>query len=194
MTLSLHGRAVTLVATAWIAGASFAQPETTISCIGVPNPMSCAAYQSKAESLRSLATSNRKQWERVAFLFTENAPPPFLFLPNGAVLEMSTGQVRQSTLSAYSSSESTAKSAKAVAQRRTYLETLFYFHSRGILTYDAYPCSQTCEGHEQGFKWAEEKKVTEYAACNGGSQSFSEGCFVYVTRSKGNILRERDER
>ena len=159
-----------------------------VNCKGDPNPMTCAAYQSKAETIQRLATSDRTKWEQVPIQFTENGPTPYIFLPDGTVLEMSTGHLRRPP-----NTKPNPQVAKLVENRRNYIDALFQFHTRGILTYDMYPCDHTCDGHREGFKWAESNQIKDYSSCAGNSKSFVEGCIVQVKRLKNILLRDEAE-
>ncbi len=163
-------------------------PAQAVNCKDDPNPMTCAAYQSKAETIQRLATSDRAKWEQVAILLTENGPTPYISLPDGTVLEMATGQIRRQP-----NTKPSPQAAKLVVHRRIYMDALFQSHARGILTYDMYPCVHTCEGHKEGFKWAESNQIKDYSSCSGHSQSFVEGCIVQVKRVKHALIRDEDE-
>jgi|GEM_PF-4538724 len=44
-----------------------------------------------------------------------------------------------------------------------------------------YDCSDDCSGHLAGWRWAAEQRVTEEHQCGGSrSESFSEGCHLYL--------------
>jgi hypothetical protein len=150
----------------------------------------CAAFQRKAEKAKELANGDRTQWEKVAFLLIDNPPPTYYSLPNGTVLNIYTGQTRQTALSSHSSRSENVASQKVAAQWRRYMEMVHRHHAQGTLTYDMYRCRATCEGHQRGFKWAEANQAREYAHCKGDSQSFIEGCAVWVTRAKGLVVPE----
>ncbi|HEV7702195.1 MAG TPA: hypothetical protein VGO63_02000 [Candidatus Paceibacterota bacterium] len=48
-------------------------------------------------------------------------------------------------------------------------------------TFYGYDCKGDCSGHEAGYKWAENKNITDEDECGGNSNSFKEGCKAYVT-------------
>jgi len=41
-------------------------------------------------------------------------------------------------------------------------------------------CTKDCSGHRAGYEWAQEKNVREESACGGTSESFREGCRIWV--------------
>lgn len=41
-------------------------------------------------------------------------------------------------------------------------------------------CKIDCFGHEEGYKWADEKGINDPSKCNGKSDSFIEGCQIYA--------------
>jgi hypothetical protein len=47
-------------------------------------------------------------------------------------------------------------------------------------TFNGYPCTQDCSGHEAGYEWAQRKGITSSTNCGGNSQSFVEGCRAYA--------------
>lgn len=48
-------------------------------------------------------------------------------------------------------------------------------------TFGGYECTDDCEGHAAGYKWAEEHGIEEESNCPyGNSQSFHEGCMAYT--------------
>ena len=47
-------------------------------------------------------------------------------------------------------------------------------------TFYGYDCTSDCSGHEAGYKWANDKGITDFNDCGGNSQSFKEGCQSYV--------------
>ena len=50
----------------------------------------------------------------------------------------------------------------------------------GTRTFGGYECTEDCSGHAAGYRWAEDKGITDEADCSGDSQSFIEGCLVYL--------------
>jgi hypothetical protein len=48
-------------------------------------------------------------------------------------------------------------------------------------TFGGYDCTDECQGHSAGYKWAERKGITDEANCPfGNSRSFHEGCIAYT--------------
>jgi hypothetical protein len=48
-------------------------------------------------------------------------------------------------------------------------------------TFGGYECTDDCEGHSAGFKWAERKGIDDSGDCPfGNSKSFHEGCLAYT--------------
>lgn len=47
-------------------------------------------------------------------------------------------------------------------------------------TFNGYPCTIDCSGHEAGYEWAEQNGITDVSECGGSSQSFIEGCESYA--------------
>jgi hypothetical protein len=47
--------------------------------------------------------------------------------------------------------------------------------------FGGYECTDDCSGHAAGYRWAEEHDITDQVDCpSGNSNSFHEGCLVYV--------------
>lgn len=56
------------------------------------------------------------------------------------------------------------------------------------LSFGGYTCSSDCSGHIAGFNWASARRVKSTSQCTGNSNSFREGCFVYVLKPlNGNV-------
>lgn len=47
-------------------------------------------------------------------------------------------------------------------------------------TFQGYPCTADCSGHEAGYDWAQASGVTDESGCGGNSNSFIEGCKAFV--------------
>jgi hypothetical protein len=48
-------------------------------------------------------------------------------------------------------------------------------------SFGGYECSDDCSGHAAGYRWAEEHDVDDEDKCpQGNSESFYEGCLVFV--------------
>jgi len=43
-----------------------------------------------------------------------------------------------------------------------------------------YKCTDDCSGHYAGYEWAEKNGIDSIDGCTGNSQSFIEGCKVFV--------------
>lgn len=50
----------------------------------------------------------------------------------------------------------------------------------GYLSFHGYDCSEDCSGHEAGYEWAEDNNIRDEYDCDGNSDSFIEGCRIYV--------------
>lgn len=55
-----------------------------------------------------------------------------------------------------------------------------------------YGCTDDCEGHEAGFRWARENGITD-GSCNGNSDSFNEGCQAYADAIEEKVNEYRDD-
>ena len=53
-----------------------------------------------------------------------------------------------------------------------YVRSKYYFGE--------YKCEDDCSGHYAGYEWAEQNEIGNESECVGNSQSFIEGCKVYV--------------
>ena len=53
-------------------------------------------------------------------------------------------------------------------------------------------CSRDCSGHMAGYDWAEERGISKEEGCRGNSQSFIDGCLLYVAE-RLDELRGGDE-
>lgn len=49
-----------------------------------------------------------------------------------------------------------------------------------VISFRGYECTDDCSGHEAGYEWAERKGITNIYDCTGNSDSFIEGCEIYV--------------
>lgn len=47
-------------------------------------------------------------------------------------------------------------------------------------TFGGFDCTDDCSGHAAGYNWAQSKSITDESDCGGDSNSFTEGCQVYV--------------
>jgi len=57
--------------------------------------------------------------------------------------------------------------------------------------FDGYPClTMDCSGHQAGYDWAEERALTDPAACEGQPQAFMEGCRSFIEGGPGIIIFE----
>lgn len=52
-------------------------------------------------------------------------------------------------------------------------------------TFHGRDCVEDCSGHDAGYQWAENNSVTNSSDCEGNSNSFNEGCQVYVEENGG---------
>ena len=52
------------------------------------------------------------------------------------------------------------------------------------LIFKGYECTEDCSGHEAGYEWAEENSVDDSDNCDGNSNSFNEGCLIYVEENE----------
>ncbi len=43
-----------------------------------------------------------------------------------------------------------------------------------------YDCTEDCSGHDAGYQWAEDEGIDDADNCDRNSESFIEGCEVYV--------------
>jgi hypothetical protein len=57
---------------------------------------------------------------------------------------------------------------------------LIPIQNRKYETFSGYECTSDCSGHQAGYDWAEEKDISDIDDCGGKSDSFIEGCRVYV--------------
>lgn len=53
-----------------------------------------------------------------------------------------------------------------------------YGGARG--TYAGDGCTVDCSGHDAGYRWAEERGISDPDSCGGKSWSFEEGCRAYA--------------
>lgn len=65
-------------------------------------------------------------------------------------------------------------------QENYYSENDYELEESSKGTFYGYECTQDCSGHQAGYKWAEEKGITNPNNCGGNSQSFIEGCCAYA--------------
>lgn len=67
-----------------------------------------------------------------------------------------------------------------LARQRAYERTHF----------GGYACKTDCSGHRAGYAWAESHGLEDEDQCEGNSQSFIQGCFVYVGEVAEELERE----
>jgi hypothetical protein len=68
------------------------------------------------------------------------------------------------------------------------MKTLIYFIAIIVFiqsnlwadSFNGYPCTDDCSGHEAGYEWAKDNYINDEDDCASQSQSFSEGCVTYV--------------
>ena len=53
-------------------------------------------------------------------------------------------------------------------------------------SFNSYPCTVDCSGHEAGYEWAEENSITDPNDCDGKSNSFIEGCQAYAEEQESD--------
>jgi hypothetical protein len=142
------------------------------------------AHRLAEMKVQEVATQQPERWPELAYILNKNVAPPFVALPNGKTLNIY-ATTRQKPARALSLSD---PSALLAIQWSTYAALVFQHNRDGRIAYDIYNCRDTCEGHEAGFSWAEQHSVREYSYCANKSESFTEGCYVWVTRRKGLVL------
>lgn len=59
--------------------------------------------------------------------------------------------------------------------------------------FNGYPCIEDCSGHEAGYKWAEQKDISDPDGCGGNSQSFIEGCRSYVEQQASDQQEDNED-
>jgi hypothetical protein len=47
-------------------------------------------------------------------------------------------------------------------------------------TFGGFGCASTCVEQQAGYRWAEEREITDSASCSSGSRAFLEGCRAFV--------------
>ena len=60
-------------------------------------------------------------------------------------------------------------------------------------SFNGYPCTQDCSGHQAGYEWAQQNGITSPSQCGGSSQSFSEGCQSYAEENAGTGAQDSDD-
>ncbi|MDR2199637.1 MAG: hypothetical protein LBR53_09330 [Deltaproteobacteria bacterium] len=63
---------------------------------------------------------------------------------------------------------------------------LFFSPALHAKSFLGYACLENCEGHEAGYRWADENKLTRVEDCRGKSESFIEGCVAYIEDQADN--------
>ena len=62
-------------------------------------------------------------------------------------------------------------------------------------TFHGYACTDSCEGHQRGYDWADEKGITDPDDCPympHNSLSFTEGCWAEAGK-EGDLVSESGE-
>ena len=62
-----------------------------------------------------------------------------------------------------------------------------------LLGFTLMPAARADEGHDAGYKWAEENNITDAADCTGDSDSFITGCEDYVDENSNDEFEEEEE-
>jgi len=155
-----------------------------------PSNMDCNVYcisvnYSKARA-KARAETGRDKWRIgwVIELATNSAL--FIMLPDGSIYSHETKQIQKSKFPSTASDK--RKSMDIVRKWAAVEEAAFYFNNQGILAFRNFPCEWDCSGHKEGYKWAENNRVTEYENCQGESQSFIEGCKIHVADQKLDVI------
>jgi hypothetical protein len=61
-------------------------------------------------------------------------------------------------------------------------------------TFGGFDCTIDCSGHAAGYRWAEEHDIDDEDNCPlGNSESFHEGCVVYVREPSRGADRDDDD-
>jgi len=60
----------------------------------------------------------------------------------------------------------------------------------GRRTFQGYPCTEDCSGHEAGYDWAERRGIEHPDECGGRSRSFIEGCAVYAEEVQQEMIED----
>ena len=60
-------------------------------------------------------------------------------------------------------------------------------------TFQGYPCTQDCSGHEAGYNWAEQLGIEDPGDCGGNSDSFIEGCQAYAVEHQEDEVNSGDD-
>jgi hypothetical protein len=50
----------------------------------------------------------------------------------------------------------------------------------GPLLFHGYACGSDCIGHQKGYSWAADHKISNPADCRGTSETFIEGCRAFA--------------
>lgn len=137
---------------------------------------------------KEVATMSPDRWPDLAYILNKNVAPPFFLLPDNRLLNIYSGVTKSSGVSPRKQRELADRSKQLQQQWGIYASLIFEHNKHGRIAYDIYACRVNCEGHEEGYKWAELEAVSSYPNCVGSSESFIEGCYVWVTRQKGHIL------
>ena len=170
----------------------FAQTPTTVAqvnpCAQGAGSISCFALIERKRQLQKVASGDKNQWAKVAYILNENVEPPFSALSDGSVVDIYSGVVK-SRNSGTSAPRKYSNSDRASIQMwNAYSATVHQNNLDGNISYDIYPCVDNCEGHKAGFSWAETNRIGEFSQCPRESISFSQGCAVFVRRAKKQIL------
>lgn len=57
-------------------------------------------------------------------------------------------------------------------------------------TFNDYPCTDDCSGHEAGYDWAYDNHITDPDDCGGNSDSFIEGCMSYAEEYQSEVMED----
>jgi hypothetical protein len=69
----------------------------------------------------------------------------------------------------------------------TFFLLFFSACAKEVQTFYGYQCQDNCSGHESGYAWAKKNKVGKEQDCLSFSQSFQEGCSVYLQQKTPEI-------
>jgi len=134
-------------------------------------------------SAKNRTNASKDAWRKV---WAIEQPALYISLPDGSIYALHTQEIKPSKL--HPTPEMRRKSQEILERWQAVEDAAFYFNSQGILAFRSYPCQWDCSGHKAGYEWAEDKDIDEYADCRGNSQSFVQGCKVYVADQKSDVI------
>jgi len=168
-------------------------PSNDMVLYGVLNNTSQDCYASLITVRVTLEAGSIKQEEDVPLLWDVNNQTRFFVEPNSSGEYKAKFKVFDSLVNSHSITSHSVSLKSGVSVKTQIINVHWEQKGTGMIkpdltkkinktkkTFHGYDCSDDCSGHEAGYEWAEENEITDEDNCDGKSDSFIEGCKIFV--------------